>query len=299
MSIGMRDPFIDSEASLIDLMGASTIKGRIRIEDDKWINYVCLGKGKPILFLHGANIGWGQWYKNLAYFAKKYAVFAIDFPGSGDSYNLDFMHSNVPEVFLDALERFVSIMNLKELVIVGHSIGGLVAMMAAKKMKEIRKLILINPVGLVRDVNIEYRLLSFPLLRMFMKAFVFKSDRKGIERFLLDAQYDKTIRITELVEYYYASIKFRSQQHPLDLVSVVANWKGVKDEFLFLRDISLNSTNTLIILGERDSLTPRQMLLSAINKNDSMKTVIVENTAHVPFLEKPTLVNHIIDSFLD
>ena len=76
---------------------------------------------------------------------KKYTVYSIDLPGFGDSpinkktnYNLEFI--------TDSITNFVQKFKLKNLTIVGESIGAvLTASVSVKLPKKIKKILMFNP----------------------------------------------------------------------------------------------------------------------------------------------------------
>jgi len=113
------------------------------------VRYFEGGSGKPLLFLHAAGGVTGEDpFPNAL--AKKYHVYAPLLPGYGDSQEcpelrdmLDFTlhHWDVA----DALK-------LKDPIIVGHSMGGMIAAeMAAVAPHDVSKLALIAPAGLWLD----------------------------------------------------------------------------------------------------------------------------------------------------
>ena len=107
------------------------------------IHYITAGSGPPVLLLHGATIGWGLWYANIRYLAKHFTVYAVDLPGSGRSSAVDFRSANLNQLFIKPLTAFINNEIEKPVSIIGHSIGGWIAMkMAINNPSVISKLIL-------------------------------------------------------------------------------------------------------------------------------------------------------------
>ena len=90
-------------------------------------------KGSPaLLFVHGWSCKRTYWNPQLDYFSNSHTVMAIDLPGHGDSpaggeNNIAGYGANV----LNAAEELPS-----PVVLVGHSMGGAVALEAARQMPE-------------------------------------------------------------------------------------------------------------------------------------------------------------------
>jgi len=111
------------------------------------MNYVQAGKGPPLLFLHGLGGSWKDWAANLPAFAATNQVIAIDFPGFGDSEKPEVEYS--VEWLTDMVERFVQEQRLDEVTLVGHSMGGVVALnLAARPNSRVKKLVVTDVVGI-------------------------------------------------------------------------------------------------------------------------------------------------------
>ncbi|MCX5906340.1 MAG: alpha/beta fold hydrolase, partial [Deltaproteobacteria bacterium] len=113
------------------------------------IQFCARGEGPPVLFLHGLGGSWKDWAANFFPLSSAYQVTAIDFPGFGDSdkpeveYSIDWL-TEIVEKFLQ--ERKVTRVN-----IVGHSMGGLVALnLAARSNSPVKTLVVTDVVGVGR-----------------------------------------------------------------------------------------------------------------------------------------------------
>ncbi len=113
------------------------------------IQVVEAGKGREVLFLHGA----GGHMPNdplLAALASKYHVVAPLLPGYGESTGEDDLRDML-DVTLHALD-VLEALKLRKPIVVGHSMGGMIAAeMAAIAHTEIEKLCLLAPAGLWID----------------------------------------------------------------------------------------------------------------------------------------------------
>jgi pimeloyl-ACP methyl ester carboxylesterase len=87
------------------------------------INYFQQGKGDTtLLFLHGWCIDGTYWKNQVDYFSKNYNVYAIDLPGFGQS---KAVRTNwTIEEYANDVTAFINTMNLKNVVIIGHSMAG-------------------------------------------------------------------------------------------------------------------------------------------------------------------------------
>jgi pimeloyl-ACP methyl ester carboxylesterase len=94
------------------------------------INYFQQGKGDTtLLFLHGWCINGTYWKNQVDYFSKTYNVFAIDLPGFGKS-KAERTNWTIEE-YANDVTAFIDIMNLKNVVIIGHSMAGEIMLQTA------------------------------------------------------------------------------------------------------------------------------------------------------------------------
>ena len=119
------------------------------------------GQGSNVVVLHGLSDSERSWWPVMAELAKRHRVFGLDLPGCGlsarldASYGLDWQASVVAG-WLDCV-------GIAECDVVGHSYGGGVAMwLLLYRAAAIRRLALVAPGGLGRDVALELRLASLP-----------------------------------------------------------------------------------------------------------------------------------------
>jgi pimeloyl-ACP methyl ester carboxylesterase len=104
------------------------------------------GKGPPLVYLHGANGPnlWTKWFEDLA---QRFTVIAPDHPSFGASDDPTWLEDigDLAYFYLD----FFKAMSLKDIHLVGHSMGGwLAAEIAIRSTARIKTLTLIAAAGL-------------------------------------------------------------------------------------------------------------------------------------------------------
>jgi pimeloyl-ACP methyl ester carboxylesterase len=131
------------------------------------VNYYTSGQGEPIVVIHGGGGDARTWWNNIAELAEKYTVYAPDLPGYGGSQPLDGDYF-IPELS-DFVDRFARSLGLEEFHLVGHSLGGGIALdYALKSPHKIKKLVLVSSLCLGREIAFWVRLLSIPALLRFL-----------------------------------------------------------------------------------------------------------------------------------
>ncbi len=100
------------------------------------IAYEVRGEGEPALvFIHGWCCDRSYWKEQLPHFAEKYKVVAIDLAGHGES-GLDRKEWTMG-AFGEDVVAVVNKLNLDQVVLVGHSMGGFVILEAARRMPQL------------------------------------------------------------------------------------------------------------------------------------------------------------------
>lgn len=102
--------------------------------DNRLVHYEVFGRGQPIVFLHSWLGCWRYWVSTMDAVAERYRAYALDFWGFGESdrRGSDFNISS----YVDMLFRFVDQMGITSATLVGHGMGGMVAIRAARERPE-------------------------------------------------------------------------------------------------------------------------------------------------------------------
>jgi pimeloyl-ACP methyl ester carboxylesterase len=100
------------------------------------IAYEVRGEGEPALVLiHGWCCDRSYWNEQLPHFAQKYKVVAIDLAGHGES-GLE-RKAWTMGAFGEDVVSVINKLNLDQIVLVGHSMGGFVILEAARRMPQL------------------------------------------------------------------------------------------------------------------------------------------------------------------
>lgn len=98
-------------------MSAITVSGDL-------VHYEVLGRGRPVILVHGWIGSWRYWIPTIQQLQMKYRVYAIDLFGFGDSSKNAERYSLKQQV--DLLDKFMSDLGLPKAAVIGHGLGALV-----------------------------------------------------------------------------------------------------------------------------------------------------------------------------
>ncbi len=115
------------------------------------LSFYELGTGKSLLFLHGGRLRALTFKKTIDKLSKSYHVIAPDIPGYGDSSTPRELWT-----FQDYSNFFVSFIKqikIKELIVVGYSLGGGIAYNMASVYEKVEKLVLIDSAGIEKTLG--------------------------------------------------------------------------------------------------------------------------------------------------
>ena len=109
-----------------------------------------VGVGEPtLLLIHGLGSYMPVWSRNLDALSREHRVVAIDLPGFGKSDKRNFNYSMA--FYARVVDRVIDALKLQHVVLVGHSMGGQIALThALRHPGKAEGLVLVDPAGFER-----------------------------------------------------------------------------------------------------------------------------------------------------
>jgi len=92
--------------------------------DQSIVHYEALGRGRPIVFLHGWVGSWRYWLSSMQVASTSYRAYALDLYGYGDTSHDPLKYSLDKQAAL--LSGFLDELGIGKIAIVGHGLGALV-----------------------------------------------------------------------------------------------------------------------------------------------------------------------------
>src|SRR5687767_4070300 len=101
---------------------------------DTTLFYSTHGKGNPVVLVHGFASDGSEWQRQVPYLQDNYQLVIPDLAGSGLSDLNPAVHSM--EDHADTIAEILTDLELEKATIIGHSMGGYIALAFAEKYPE-------------------------------------------------------------------------------------------------------------------------------------------------------------------
>jgi pimeloyl-ACP methyl ester carboxylesterase len=240
----------------------NTIQGKTIKVDGRDVHYYTAGKGEPLVVIHGGGGDARTWRDNIVELSEKYTVYAPDLPGYGGSQPLDGNYY-IPELS-NFIGSFASNLGLEKFYLVGHSLGGGVALdYALKSPQKIKKLVLVSSLCLGREIAFWVRLLSMrALLRSFGAL---------------------TIAVLKSVKWLAEHLNPAEFIMPLSPASMTVggNITTLRQQSIVLEDrLAEVAVPTLLVWGAKDPIVPVRHAYQAAKFIPDCQVKVFENRGH-------------------
>ncbi len=108
------------------------------------IRYLRVGTGPPLVLVHTIRTQLDYFEKPVPALRQHYQVYVLDLPGHGQSSILQTEYTE--ELFRESISEFITKLDLRDLTLVGESIGGVLALTVAATMPErVSRAVALNP----------------------------------------------------------------------------------------------------------------------------------------------------------
>jgi len=247
------------------------------IVDNLAVHYIDQGSGSVVLLLHGWQDSVQSFQPFIHLLAKNYRVIAPDLPGFGNT-EAPAQAWNIQN-YADFVQAFCQKLDIKPIVIVGHSMGARIAIrLVAHNLLTTEKLILISAAGISQSKSVRVRTLN-----TIANAGTTLTNLPGLKRSQdsFRRRYRKAVGASD---YDTAG-------------SMRPTLLNILREDLQLDATKIN-TPTLLIYGENDQDTPLKFAhrLNSLILDSKLKTV--PNAAHFVHIDQLTQVINDIEEFI-
>ena len=230
------------------------------------VHYEVLGRGRPIIFMHGWIGSWRYWMSSMQVTSTSFRAYAIDLWGFGDSSRNDALYPIDQQVNLVA--RFMDQMGIGKVALVGHGLGALIGCVFALRYPgSVDRLMAVNcPLG---PNALHTRL------------------RNGQPADLLDWLSSRTPAAD-------AALADAPRSDPR---AIAASMLSLQNGNLFPSIISM-ATPCLLVNGQNDPAIAQPPLDAASALPHNMHQVSLDQSGHFPMIDETSKFNRLLTDFL-
>ena len=264
------------------------------------VNFSIAGDGPPVVLVHGVAGRAAQWDQTMLQIADRHTVVAPDLLGHGESakprgdYSLGAFASGIRDLLVG--------LDIESATIVGHSLGGGIAMQFAYQFPErCERLVLVSSGGLGQDVHPLLRAATLPGSELVLPLL---SHRRVLDtaailpRMLIRAGFQAGPDLSEMAAGY-ASLSNAEARHAFvqTLRSVIdpVGQRGNASDRLYLAA----KMPAMVVWGRRDRIIPVHHARVAHEGMPGSRLEVFERSGHFPQLDDPLRFARTLIEFLD
>jgi 3-oxoadipate enol-lactonase len=284
----MRVPIAVILLSLLSVVVVAQVSSsNVAVLKDTHLYFEREGKGETIVFIHGWALDNRMWDLQWGYFSKRYNVIRYDVRGFGQSGRAHDPHNPT-----DDLKEFLDHLKIDKAHLVGHSMGGNIALnFAAKYPDRVHKVV-------VADTFLDGFDNYTPEFKTIFENIVNLASHQGWH----DEQQEVWLR--SLLMRLYAG----DDKAIISLSEMAADYNG--DHFINPRinpDFGNPTTAellttikapTLVLVGQKDEESFQRITSLLMQKIPNVNKIVIKGAGHLSNMEKPKAFNKLINQFL-
>jgi pimeloyl-ACP methyl ester carboxylesterase len=245
--------------------------------------FVLVGDGPALLLIHGIGDSSLTWRSLIPALARTHTIIAPDLLGHGasDKPRADYSVA----AYANGMRDLLSVLEVDRATVIGHSLGGGVAMQFAYQYPErCERLVLISTGGVAREVNPLLRLASapdadllLPLVGIAATRVVVRNAFTLLRRFGTDIGHDAD----DLLRVFEALPDATARRAFVRSLRAVVDWRGQVITMLD-RCYLARGMPTLLVWGARDAVIPYKHARIAHAAMPGSRLETFEDAGHFP-----------------
>ena len=238
-------------------------------------NYIEVGEGTPIIVLHGLMGGLSNFDSVTSFFSENgYKVIIPELP----VYTMSLIKTNV-KAFAKYLNEFIEFKGLKDVVLLGNSLGGHIGLYHTKSNPEtVKALVITGSSGLYESA--------------MGGGYTKRRDYEVIKKKAQEVFYDPAVATKEVVDEVYETVNDRNK-----LIKTLAIAKSAIRHNM-AGDLPNMNTPVCIIWGKNDIVTPPEVAdeFNALLPDSDL--FWIDKCGHAAMMEHPDAFNKILFDWL-
>lgn len=236
--------------------------------------YLDEGSGEVLLLLHGLFGALSNWTAAVEEFRTTHRVIIPLLP----IYEMPLLDAGVPGL-ATYVERFAAALHLRDLTLLGNSLGGHVGLVyALRKPALVRRMVLTGSSGLFEDGMGG----SFPK----------RGDYAYVAERVAYTFYDPRVATKELIDEVFTTVGSNAKCLRIIAIAKSAQRHNVAKEIGRLKK------PTLLVWGLNDTITPPRVAHEFARLLPQATLRFVDHCGHAPMMEHPVRFNQLVRQFL-
>ena len=253
------------------------------------VHYEVFGQGQPMILLHGWLGSWELWRGTLDTLSPSYRMYALDFVGFGSSQVQTTDEFTVPN-FVEMVIEFMDRLGLQSVPVIGHSMGGTVALsLALQHPTRVRRIVIIGSPINGSSLNVLLKMSGVPWIARLTYSMPW---------------------IREMILYGLTHIGTQKPRELYRMVRQDALKVGMQSFFQSIG--TLHTTNltdqlsglkvpTLGIYGKRDVIVNSnqgELLVRQVANSHVAQQVMMPDSGHFVMIDEPKRFHRLIDNYM-
>ncbi len=240
------------------------------IIDSGLVHYEAIGRGKPVIFVHGWLGSWRYWMPTMEVVSDRYRTYALDLWGFGDSDKSPNRYEI--EAYVNLLGAFMDSLGIMRAPIIGHALGAVVALLLAERQP---------------DKVDRLMAVSLPVMGVAINRKLSTGTDNVLDRMIGRRQ----------AQASYPDIALEADKADINAVTLSARALGTCDLRSNLESMEIP---TLIVHGEKDAIVtpPQPDWLQAVD-DDHVRPIYLKDSFHFPMLDEANKFHRLLRDFLE
>lgn len=241
------------------------------IIDSGLVHYEAIGRGKPIIFIHGWLGSWRYWMPTMEVVSDRYRTYALDLWGFGDSDKSPSRYT--VDSYVSLISGFMDAMGIIRAPIIGHALGAVVALLLSDRQP---------------DVVARLMTVSLPIAGTAISRKLFSGNDSLVDRLIGRKQ----------AQASYPDVALEADKADINAVGTIARALETMD----LRDtLESQDMPTLVVHGEKDSIIapPESDWLDEVDHYSNVRSLTFKDSLHFPMIEEASRFQRLLRDFLE
>jgi pimeloyl-ACP methyl ester carboxylesterase len=244
---------------------------------------------QAILFIHAFPLSHKMWLEQAKNFSNKYRVITYDMRGFGDSYEENGIYTI--DSHADDLFTIIDRLKVVKPIVIGLSMGGYILLRAVDRDQNKFKAVVLCDTRTEADTN-EGKLNRAKQIKQIRTG----GKTEFIETFLENTFSDTTLKDPAKQPVVQFMKNIMTEQKDTAMAGTLLTLSARTDQTASLEKINIPM---LIIVGEKDKLTPPELSKVMYQKIRNSKLSLIPESGHFSNVENPQAFNKSVEDFIN